>query len=99
MDWFPSSSLKALYEYVRLLFLSPFPLLRLLPSADSELVLMESSACLGQYNIDFTFAQSPAESSFANAFQQEAGVAVSGDAFVTDQRFFPLSLSQSSRSV
>lgn len=38
------------------------------------------------WNVDFTFAQPPASSSFANAFGQEVGVVNSEDQFVTDQR-------------
>ena len=38
------------------------------------------------WNVDFTFAQTPEASSFANAFGQEAGVANSQDRFVVDQR-------------
>lgn len=39
------------------------------------------------WNIDFTFAQTPEESSFANAFSQEAGIANEQDDFVIDQRY------------
>jgi polyamine oxidase len=38
------------------------------------------------FNIDFTYAQTPEQSSFVNAFGQEAGVANSTDSFVVDQR-------------
>ena len=39
------------------------------------------------WNVDFTFAQPPEDSSFANAFGQEAGIADSADRFVTDERW------------
>lgn len=38
------------------------------------------------YNVDWLFAQTPSESSFANAFGQEAGNAGDEDNFVIDQR-------------
>lgn len=40
------------------------------------------------WNVDFTFAQTPEESSFANAFGQEVGLedADNPDLFVIDQR-------------
>lgn len=38
------------------------------------------------WNIDFTFAQTPEESSFANAFSQEAGIENERDDFVIDPR-------------
>lgn len=38
------------------------------------------------WNIDYTFAQTPEESSFGNAFRQEAGIENEVDDFVVDQR-------------
>jgi polyamine oxidase len=38
------------------------------------------------WNIDYTFAQPPEDSSFANTFGQEAGIENEVDDFVVDQR-------------
>lgn len=38
------------------------------------------------WNIDYTFAQPPEDSSFVNAFSQEAGIAEEVDDFVIDER-------------
>ncbi|CAK9780397.1 amine oxidase [Cutaneotrichosporon oleaginosum] len=51
------------------------------------------------WNIDYTFAQSPEESSFANAFAQEAGIANERDDFVVDPRGFKYIFVQEAREM
>ncbi|BEJ14164.1 hypothetical protein CspHIS471_0313380 [Cutaneotrichosporon sp. HIS471] len=51
------------------------------------------------WNIDFTFAQTPEESSFANAFSQEAGIENERDDFVIDPRGYKYIFVQEAREI
>lgn len=51
------------------------------------------------WNIDFTFAQPPEDSSFANAFGQEAGIENEVDDFVTDQRGYKYIFQQEAKEL